>query len=553
LLLYALLLLRTAWLCDDSYITFRTVGNFVSGYGPVWNVAERVQAFTHPLWMLLISGLFCVTGGDINNSAMLGSIALSLAASLIYAFGIARTAWHAILGLTVLIFSKAFVDYSTSGLESPLSYLLVAWFLLLYMKDTPITARRLLPLSLLASLLVLNRMDLALIVGPALLHACWLSRRAGRAAQSAERSDSTPSSTTAIVPALDLLPTGQTRPADTPSRQRMSPPRGSSPILLVGVLLVGFLPILAWEVFSVIYYGFPFPNTAYAKLNTGIPAADLARQGLYYFANSLQIDPLTLPAIGCAVLAAIVSRRGRHLAIAAGIVLYLLYVVKIGGDFMSGRFFAVPLLAGLAILGTLDIRGWKAKAGWLLAMLATAGLGLSAANPSILTGSMNGHIGDGLVSRHGIADERGWYYIFTGLLRGNRKVGHVVLRDAENARKAGEEVVVTRNTIGMFGYYVGPDIHIVDLFALADPLLARLPVKSEPRWRIGHFEREIPDGYVESLKTGRNQIADPSLHDLYDRVLLATRGPLFSRQRWVAIWQLNVGGAAKAPSSQPTP
>ena len=320
--------------------------------------------------------------------------------------------------------------------------------------------------------------------------------------------------------------------------------------------MLGFLPFVAWEVFSIIYYGFPFPNTAYAKLNTGIPAGELIRQGYYYFADSLQIDPLTLPAVGCAILAALVSRRGRHLAIAAGIVLYLLYVLKIGGDFMSGRFFAVPLFAGLAILGTPDLGGIKAKVGWAAGMFAAVALGLSAANPSLLTGAMYGNVADGLVSPHGIADERAWYYIFTGLLRGNRKVGHVVLRDAENARKAGEKVVVSRNTIGMFGYYAGPDIHIVDLFALADPLLARLPMKPNPKWRIGHFEREVPAGYVESLKTGRNEIADPRLHDLYDQVVLVTRGPLFTRQRWAAIWRLNTSGAAVvagAPSSQTAP
>jgi arabinofuranosyltransferase len=47
-----------AWLCDDAYITFRTVDNFIHGYGLTWNVAERVQAYTHPLWMLLLSGVY---------------------------------------------------------------------------------------------------------------------------------------------------------------------------------------------------------------------------------------------------------------------------------------------------------------------------------------------------------------------------------------------------------------------------------------------------------------------------------------------------------------
>ncbi len=40
---------------DDAYITLRTVDNFINGYGLTWNISERVQAYTHPLWMFLLS------------------------------------------------------------------------------------------------------------------------------------------------------------------------------------------------------------------------------------------------------------------------------------------------------------------------------------------------------------------------------------------------------------------------------------------------------------------------------------------------------------------
>ena len=50
--------LRLAWLSDDAYITLRSVENFTHGYGAVYNVGERVQSFTHPLWMLLLSGVY---------------------------------------------------------------------------------------------------------------------------------------------------------------------------------------------------------------------------------------------------------------------------------------------------------------------------------------------------------------------------------------------------------------------------------------------------------------------------------------------------------------
>ena len=51
-------LLTTAWLCDDAYITFRVVDNLPGGFGLRWNTFERVQAYTNPLWMLLVTPLY---------------------------------------------------------------------------------------------------------------------------------------------------------------------------------------------------------------------------------------------------------------------------------------------------------------------------------------------------------------------------------------------------------------------------------------------------------------------------------------------------------------
>ena len=56
------LLLLNAWISDDAYITFRTVHNLVAGYGPVYNITDRVQTFTNPLWMLGVTGGYAITG-----------------------------------------------------------------------------------------------------------------------------------------------------------------------------------------------------------------------------------------------------------------------------------------------------------------------------------------------------------------------------------------------------------------------------------------------------------------------------------------------------------
>ena len=113
-----------------------------------------------------------------------------------------------------------------------------------------------------------------------------------------------------------------------------------------------------------------------------------------------------------------------------------------------------------------------------------------------------------------------------------------MVEDALHVKRSGQKVVISYN-IGIFGFTVGPSVHVVDRWALSDPLLARLP--TQPRWRIGHFERAIPVGYIETLESGRNVIRDKQLALYYSKLQKVIRGPLFDIQRWIEIWKLNTG------------
>ena len=55
-----------------------------------------------------------------------------------------------LFGLLALIGSRAFMDYSTSGLENPLTHLLLACFLAVYFRDE-ITLKTLFLLAFLAA------------------------------------------------------------------------------------------------------------------------------------------------------------------------------------------------------------------------------------------------------------------------------------------------------------------------------------------------------------------------------------------------------------------
>ena len=70
---------RVAWIGDDAYITLRSVENLCRGDGARWNLADRVQVYTHPLWMLVLS-LGRALSGEVYYATLAISLSLSTAA-----------------------------------------------------------------------------------------------------------------------------------------------------------------------------------------------------------------------------------------------------------------------------------------------------------------------------------------------------------------------------------------------------------------------------------------------------------------------------------------
>ena len=95
--------------------------------------------------------------------------------------------------------------------------------------------------------------------------------------------------------------------------------------------------------------------------------------------------------------------------------------------------------------------------------------------------------------------------------------------------------------IGFFGYYVGPNIYIIDSHALADPLRAHLPVTGPSR--VGHYERAMPLGYRETItnRFAKNEIVNPYLKLYYDKLMIVIRGNLFAPGRIREIINFNFG------------
>ncbi len=489
-LFFLVVAIRNAWLCEDSYIIFRTVDNFINGYGLRWNAAERVQSYTSPLWMFVLTTLYFITD-EIYYSVIFFSLAVSFLVVFLTVSRIAKSTWSKVLVATALVFSKAFVDFSTSGLENPLGHLLLVVFLLRYFSalEDPdrIDAKQVFYLSLVAALGTITRLDYGVIFFPPLAFVAFKSQLKFRS------------------------------------------------LLWIGA---GFAPFVFWEIFSIIYYGFPFPNTAYAKLNTGVSASLLAEQGLYYLRSTLNWDPLTVFVLLCALVASFLSLKKEKMFIflSLGIILHLLFIIKVGGDFMSGRFMTMIYLCSTAILAR-AFRDSKIPLAGLSVMAVMLGLA-TAQSPLISNASKKNKEHD----RAGVADERGRYYDGFGLFRTarNRYFDRTTwAAKGIKERQLGEHVV-QYGMIGVYGYYAGPKVHIVDHLALADPLLARLPAMLPGKWRIGHFKREVPKGYLESTGDEDN-IEDPHLKEYWKKLKEITRGRIFSLNRFKTIWKMNTG------------
>jgi arabinofuranosyltransferase len=489
---FTYLFLANSWIGDDAYIMFRVVDNFVNGYGLRWNPVERVQGFTAPLWVFVLSPFYAVT-----REVFYTSLAVSLALCIV-TLAVTRRAFRRIdqwVVLVVLLFSsKAFIDYTSSGLEYPLLYGFVAvLYVGLLGQDHTLGSpsfRSSVALTLLAAFAFVCRIDVILLFMPTMLWLVWV-------------------------------------------RWKGDGLRGLEPVAL------GSLPAVIWLVFAVVYYGFAFPNTYYAKASAGFPASVQLSQGLAYFLNSLRFDPITLITIGTAAGSAIGGGR-RHRLIAAGALLTVVYVVWIGGDFMSGRFFAPAfLLCSMMVASLVETR--TAVVACLSLLLAYNVMWPIVPAKTTATYDMAWP----WRSQNGIKDERGGYHRATNVLffaAFTPRPDDYWSREAISLRMSPDRVIV-RPSIGRAGFMVGPEKYIIDTNALTDPLMAHLPIDESLYFEfyMGHFFRSIPAGYVESRATGRNLIEDPLIRDYYERLLRITTGPVWSAARFGDIFALNLG------------
>lgn len=477
-------LVRYAWVGDDVFITLRTVDNFVRGEGLTWNPGIRVQVYTHPLWMFVLSGFYVFTREPFYTT-IAASLLLTVLGTRLLTRWLCPSSGHALIALAILVSSRTFIDWSASGLENPLTFLLIVWFARAFYREHGLRQ-----LVFIAALGCLNRLDTVLFFAPAIV---WVIARSERGWKA-----------------------------------------------IASDVVIGASPLVAWELFSLVYYGSFVPNTALAKLGHDYPQGAIVARGLEYLLDFAKRDPLSLLVMVVGLYLG-VREKGQSRLLAFGALLYAMYVIWIGGDFMAMRFYYLPFVLGLLLL--VQVAQLSEREG-IIATFALLLFGWTAERPTLLPQVREPE--GPAIGPWGIADERAYYAPDTSLhATGLSRLGpeHKWRRDGERMDSTPAEDRLRRvhlhKNLGFPGFYAPRDVVLFDYFALADPFLARLPARREVDWRIGHFRRFIPTGYEDTMETGEPSFADQALTPLWSDVALVTEGDLFSLERWIAIWELH--------------
>ncbi len=140
-----------------------------------------------------------------------------------------------------------------------------------------------------------------------------------------------------------------------------------------------FVPFFAWRW---VYYGWPFPNTYYVK--TG--ASGFWSPGARYLWSWVSIHWLWFFPVLAFFAQRALGKSHRHLFTLSTLVIivHILHVTRVGGDFMALHRFFVPIMPVMAIVAALGLAHLLARYGtthrWLTAAVLVVGVSLAAAH-----------------------------------------------------------------------------------------------------------------------------------------------------------------------------
>jgi arabinofuranosyltransferase len=302
ILLFLYSFLSRIWVAEDAYITFRHIQNFLNNYGLTFNINERIEGFTHPLWVIFLIILAKLDFSLHFGSLLLGCFFTILGMGLlIYHFIIKIYKWD-YYNKTILIIPIFFIihdgfrSFWTSGLEFSLTFFLISLFLILN-ANKELTKPEY--NAIIFAFLYLTRPELGILFVYYGIYYFIIHIKRKNFFN------------------LFIIVLKFTTPF---------------------ILITGLYHLFRW-----FYYHELFPNTFYAK-----SSEILWKEGLLYLWHTIFYSPLLLPMIFLLIIYKIFLKyKNRYFLRDLGaILLHVLYLISIGGDFMAYRL----LLPDLVIL-----------------------------------------------------------------------------------------------------------------------------------------------------------------------------------------------------------
>jgi hypothetical protein len=293
------------FIVDDAYITMRYSRHLAEGYGPVYNIGEKVEGYSNFLWMLILSLAYKISLDMPSASQFLGIVFSVLTLLIVFLLSyqlVGRWKWLSLVPLIMIANNRIFALWSTGGLETSLFTFLVT-------------------LSLYLSYLILQN---RLYLNPWLIVTCLLLTL------------TRPEGLLFTFLIFFMLFLGVYRFDYSLFKKDMR--------AWLAYFVLPFIGYLAWKIY---FYHDLLPNSFYNKVNSihyfsrGIEfLMSFARESWTY----LWLIPVVLVFFSRRPLT---WMRGWMTVLA----IYVFYTVWVGGDWMGFRFYA-PIMPLMALLFT---------------------------------------------------------------------------------------------------------------------------------------------------------------------------------------------------------
>ncbi|UCB53308.1 MAG: hypothetical protein JSV10_04300 [Candidatus Zixiibacteriota bacterium] len=301
------------FVCDDAFISFRYAENFVEGHGLVFNVGEKVEGYSNFLWTLLLS-LFMKIGLDPVIVSQILGVLFSLATVFLLLrlnrWFYPREDLFNYLAPLFLACCGAYAAWSTGGLETSFFTFLILLGSFFFIKGIN-QSKHFAYSGITFALVCMTRLDgliLASVSFSFLLYLLVVKKRVE-------------------VKSLSLW------------------------------TLSFLIPFLLYFFWRWSYYGKAFPNTFYIK----VAGAAYFQQGFMYLINFVERFWMWFMVIPLLFLGKSMKLNANLrlvvLYFTSMILVFSLYVVYVGGDFMDMFRFFVPILPFLFFLIQEGFRG----------------------------------------------------------------------------------------------------------------------------------------------------------------------------------------------------